>query len=53
VAAAFQYTVREDPLFPTGLVSADLRSGHGAFAEWRAWGERARPDDPPPKAACG
>ena len=52
VAAAFQYTVREDPLFPTGLVSADLRSGRGAFAEWRAWGERARPDDPPPEPAC-
>jgi hypothetical protein len=52
VAAAFQYTLREDPLFPTGLVSADLAAGRQALAEWQAWGDRARPDDPPPAPAC-
>jgi hypothetical protein len=52
VAAAFQYTLRDDPAFPTGLVSADLAHGRRALAEWQAWGERARPDDPPPAAAC-
>jgi hypothetical protein len=53
VAAAFQYTLRDDPLFPTGLVSADLAHGRPTLAEWQAWGARARPDDPPPAAACG
>jgi hypothetical protein len=53
VAAAFQYLLRDDPLFPTGLVSADLASGRRSLAEWQAWGARARPDDPPPAAACG
>jgi hypothetical protein len=52
VAAAFQYTLRDDPLFPTGLVSADLASGRRSLAEWQAWGRRARADDPPPPAAC-
>jgi hypothetical protein len=52
VAAAFQYTLRDDPLFPTGLVSADLAHGRRSLAEWQAWGSRARPDDPPPRAAC-
>jgi hypothetical protein len=53
VAAAFQYTFREDPLFPTGVVSADLAAARPVLAEWQAWGARARPDDPPPPAACG
>jgi hypothetical protein len=52
VAAAFQYTLRDDPLFPTGLVPADLAGGRPALAEWQAWGARPRPDDPPPAAAC-
>jgi hypothetical protein len=52
VAAAFQYTAREDPLFPTGLVSANLAEARPALAEWRAWGGRRRPDDPVPAATC-
>jgi hypothetical protein len=52
VAAAFQYTLREDPLFPTGLVSADLGAGRAALADWQAWGSRPRPDDPPPAPTC-
>jgi hypothetical protein len=52
VAVAVQYTFREDPLFPTGLVSADLSAERPALAEWQAWTARARPDDPPPAATC-
>jgi hypothetical protein len=53
VAAAFQYTFREDELFPTGLVSAGLDRARRSLAEWQAWGARERPDDPPPSPACG
>lgn len=52
VAAAFQYTLRDDPLFPTGLVSADLSTGRPTLTEWQAWGSRRRPDDPAPAATC-
>jgi hypothetical protein len=52
VAAAFQYTLRDDPAFPTGLVSANLEHGRPALREWQAWGERPRPDDPPPASPC-
>jgi hypothetical protein len=52
VAAAFQYTFREDPLFRTGLVSADLADTRPSLRAWQAWGSRARPDAPPPPAPC-
>jgi hypothetical protein len=52
VSAAFQYTLRDDPAFPTGLVSADLEQGRPTFGEWQAWGARSRPDDLPPPSAC-
>jgi hypothetical protein len=54
VTAAFQYTFREDDLFPTGLVSTDLTSAYSALGEWTAWGMNARPEptDPPPEDAC-
>ena len=38
VTVAFQYTVREDDKFPTGLVSTDLTDDRPALAEWTAWG---------------
>jgi hypothetical protein len=52
VDAAFQYTLREDDRFPTGLVSTDLRRAHPVLGAWRAWG--ARPDDraAPPPVSC-
>jgi hypothetical protein len=54
VTAAFQYTFREDDLFPTGLVSTDLRAPYSALDEWKAWGMNARPEptDPPPPDSC-
>jgi hypothetical protein len=53
VGAAFQYTLREDDKFPTGLVSTDLSRALPALGEWMAWGAGRPPNAPPPAAACG
>ena len=50
-----QYTLREDDLFRTGLVTTDLARAYPALAEWKQWGMEARPrptDPAPPAAAC-
>jgi hypothetical protein len=52
ITVAVQYTMREDDLFPTGLVTTDLSRARPALAEWRAWGERPSPTSPPPAASC-
>jgi hypothetical protein len=52
VTLAVQYTFREDDLFPTGLVTTDLRRARPALREWQAWGARPRPDAPPPRSTC-
>jgi hypothetical protein len=52
VTAAFQYTFREDDLFPTGLVTTDLTSAYPALGAWTAWGGARAPGDPPPEDAC-
>jgi hypothetical protein len=52
VDAAFQYTLREDDRFKTGLVTTDLTAAFPTLALWQAWGARARPTDPPPAVAC-
>jgi hypothetical protein len=51
VAAAFQYTLLEDPNFPVGLASAGRL--YPSFALWRAWGAREHPTDPPPPLPAG
>jgi hypothetical protein len=56
VTAAFQYTLREDDIFPTGLVSTALDRAYPPLAEWQQWGLEARetPEAPPPaEPACG
>jgi len=55
VTAAFQYTLREDDVFPVGLVTTDLTDSYPSLDEWKAWGQakRPRPDDPPPEESCG
>jgi hypothetical protein len=53
VTVAFQYTVREDDKFPTGLVSTDLTTERPALKEWTAWGGSRAPADPPPASTCG
>ena len=40
IRAAFQYTLREDPLFPVGLADAGLTRLYPAYAAWRSRGER-------------
>ena len=40
VTLAAQYTMREDDLFPTGLVTTDLTRARPALQEWQAWGAR-------------
>jgi len=52
VTVAFQYTLREDDKFPTGLVSTDLASSRPVLNEWTAWGGAREPTAPPPPAAC-
>jgi len=53
VTIAFQYTVREDDKFPTGLVSTDMTTERPALKEWTAWGGDRKPADPPPATTCG
>jgi hypothetical protein len=55
VDAATQYTVREDPLFPVGLVDARLTHVYApVMAEWAAWGGARDPNAPAPAlpASC-
>jgi hypothetical protein len=39
VRAAFQYTLRDDPLFPVGLADAGLTRLYPAYAAWRTRGD--------------
>jgi hypothetical protein len=52
VTVAMQYTMREDDLFPTGLVTTDLSRARLALGEWQAWGSRASATAPPPNVNC-
>jgi len=52
VTVAFQYTLREDDKFPTGLFSTDLSTPRLTLGEWAAWGSGRDPLAPPPPSAC-
>jgi hypothetical protein len=54
VQAVFQYSFREDPDFPVGLLSADLSHLYPTYQLWRQWTRRRVADEPPPapQAAC-
>ena len=55
VGAVFQYTFREDPAFPVGLLSAELSHVYPTYRLWLAWARlRAAGEQPPtPAAGCG
>jgi hypothetical protein len=54
VDAAIQYTFRDDPVFPVGLVDAKLTKEWPAYQLYKAWGGTRDPDGPPPPvpSAC-
>ena len=53
VTAAFQYTFREDDLFPTGLVTTDLTAPTRRSTSGRRGADaRPEPTDPPPPNSC-
>jgi hypothetical protein len=49
VDAAFQYTFRESPAFPVGLVSSSLRTTYRSYAAWHAF---ARARGAAPESPC-
>lgn len=52
VTAAFQYTLREDDLFPTGLVTTALDRAYPVLGAWQAWGARRSAEAPAPRLTC-
>jgi hypothetical protein len=48
IAAAVQYTFRDDPTFPVGLVDPGLTRTWPVYDLWRAWADGRAPDAPPP-----
>ena len=54
VGAVFQYTFREDPAFPVGLIDAGLTHLYPAYSLWRAWSVATanRSSPPPLPAVC-
>ena len=52
VDAAFQYTLRDDPVFPVGWADASLQVRFPAYDLWKAWAD-ARGSAPPRPAGCG
>ncbi len=48
VDAIFQYSFREDPAFPVGLLSADLQHTYPAYRLWLAYARAHARDTPPP-----
>jgi hypothetical protein len=54
VDAVFQYTFRDDPVFPVGLADAKLSKTWPAYDLFEVWGGDRKPDGPAPAlpAAC-
>lgn len=48
VGAVFQYSFREDPAFPVGLVSADLAHLYPTYGLWLSWSQLRAAGEPPP-----
>jgi hypothetical protein len=52
VRAVFQYTFREDPAYPVGLLSADLSHLYPTYDLWLDWSRLRAAGEPPPSAGC-
>jgi hypothetical protein len=53
VAAVFQYSFREDPAYPVGLLSADLSRVYPAYGLWLAYARLRAAGAAPPTPALG
>jgi hypothetical protein len=53
VAAVFQYSFREDPAFPVGLLSADLSHVYPSYGLWRTYLRARARGVPPPAPVTG
>jgi hypothetical protein len=54
VGAVFQYTFREDPAYPVGLIGADLDHLYPTYRLWAEWSRLRGPGElPPAPATCG
>jgi hypothetical protein len=53
VGAVFQYTFREDPAFPVGLIGAELSHLYPTYRLWLAWSRSRAAGQPPPAPAAG
>ena len=51
VSAIFQYSFREDPAYPVGLLSADLRHTYPAYRLWLAYAQSSAGGEPPPPSS--
>jgi len=53
VGAVFQYTFRDDPAYPVGLISPDLSHPYATYRLWLAWARLLAVGAPPPPPAVG
>jgi hypothetical protein len=53
VQAVFQYTFREDPAFPVGLLSAELSHLYPTYDLWLDWSRLRAAGEPPPAPTVG
>jgi hypothetical protein len=53
IGAVFQYTFRQDPAFPVGLISADLTHLYPTYSLWLAWARARAAGQPPPTPQAG
>jgi hypothetical protein len=51
VGAILQYTFREDPAFPVGLVDARLARAYPTYGVWLSWARARASGGPPPAPA--
>jgi hypothetical protein len=53
VGAVFQYSFREDPAFPVGLIDAELSHLYSTYRLWLAFSRRRAAGEGPPSPAAG